>query len=426
MKAITITILGLFIWLATYAQAPARFSYQALIRDNSDALVRNQSVGIRISILQGSPSGSVRYSEVHSVQTNTNGLVTLQVGNGTTSSGSMSNINWESGGSHFIKSEVDPNGGSAYNITATTQLLSVPYALSAGSAPDNNWSESGNNISNSNSGNVGIGTSSPIQKLDVNGRINVGSGVIQMGGATVSSTSDLGLYSRISGRWMRFMTNNADIRFFNNESDGLSGAGANPSFVINNTGNVGVGVNSASRRFHVNGSTLLTGGYVELCQSSSNAAGNVGVGSLSGYNNVKLSIGSNQDWALLVEGVAGKTGGGSWSGASDRRLKDRVQNYEDGLQELMKIRPVTYHYNKLSGYNTEKEYVGIIAQELQEVAPYMVSSVPFKNTEQEYLVVDNSAMTYMLINAVQEQQKQLEILKAQNEELMEAIKALTK
>lgn len=56
-------------------------------------------------------------------------------------------------------------------------------------------------------GNLGIGTTGPIQNLDVNGRIHVANGVIQRGGTAITGTSDLGLYSRVSGNWIRYVTN---------------------------------------------------------------------------------------------------------------------------------------------------------------------------------------------------------------------------
>ena len=86
---------------------------------------------MRISILQGSSSGTVVYAETHSAITNNNGLVSLAVGGGSVKLGSFSAINWAAG-PFFIKSETDPAGGSNYTITTTTQLLSVPYALFAG------------------------------------------------------------------------------------------------------------------------------------------------------------------------------------------------------------------------------------------------------------------------------------------------------
>jgi len=116
--------------LSVFAQAPQKMSYQAVIRDSSQSLLSDQTVGMRLSILQGSATGTEVYSETHSAQTNANGLVTVELGNGTPEVGQFSTINWANG-PYFIQSEVDPDGGSNYTITTVTQLLSVPYALYA-------------------------------------------------------------------------------------------------------------------------------------------------------------------------------------------------------------------------------------------------------------------------------------------------------
>jgi hypothetical protein len=112
------------------AQAPQKFSYQTVIRNSSNQLISNQQVGIKISVLQGSETGIVVYSELHTPNTNANGLATLSIGTGSVLSGSFQNINWGSG-SYYIQTETDPNGGNNYTITSTQQLLSVPYALYA-------------------------------------------------------------------------------------------------------------------------------------------------------------------------------------------------------------------------------------------------------------------------------------------------------
>ena len=95
--------------------------------------------------------------------------------------------------------------------------------------------------------------------------------------------------------------------------------------------------------------------------------------------------------------------------------KGNVLPYTDGLNAVLAIKPVRFHYNEVSGYDTKPEYVGVIAQELKEVAPYMVGT--FKKEGAEYYDVNNSAMTYMLINAIKEQQKMIEQLKKEMEEL---------
>jgi hypothetical protein len=106
-------------------------SYQAVIWDASGNLVAEKMVSIKISILQGSVSGTSVYSENHRVQTNINGLVSLIIGGGTNATGKISDINW-GGGSFFLKTESDPTGGNSYSIIGTTQLVSVPYSLFSG------------------------------------------------------------------------------------------------------------------------------------------------------------------------------------------------------------------------------------------------------------------------------------------------------
>jgi len=114
------------------AQAPQKFSYQAVIRNGSNALVTNAIVGVKISLLQSSPAGAVVYAERHTPTTNANGLATFEIGAGSRISGMMAGIDWGNG-SYYIKTEVDPTGGTLYSVTGTSQLLSVPYALHAAS-----------------------------------------------------------------------------------------------------------------------------------------------------------------------------------------------------------------------------------------------------------------------------------------------------
>jgi hypothetical protein len=112
------------------AQVPEAFNYQAVVRNSSGEILANQNVSFRISILQGSESGAVLYSETHAVSTNAFGLVNLTIGNGTVVSGTFSPTGWGAA-SHFLKVEIDPSGGSTFTHLGTSELLSVPYAFHA-------------------------------------------------------------------------------------------------------------------------------------------------------------------------------------------------------------------------------------------------------------------------------------------------------
>jgi hypothetical protein len=107
-------------------------SFQAVIRDSTGGLVLNQSVGLRMSILQGSVSGSSVYTETHSSTTNSSGLISIEIGGGTTTD-DFSSIDW-SNGPYYLQREVDPTGGTNFTISGTSQFLSVPYALHAKTA----------------------------------------------------------------------------------------------------------------------------------------------------------------------------------------------------------------------------------------------------------------------------------------------------
>jgi hypothetical protein len=114
--------------VSVFAQAPQKMSYQAVIRKSNNALVQSLPVGMKISILKGSATGTPVYVETQTATTNANGLVSLEIGTGTAITGTFAAINWANG-PYFIKTETDPNGGTAYTIAGTNELMSVPYAL---------------------------------------------------------------------------------------------------------------------------------------------------------------------------------------------------------------------------------------------------------------------------------------------------------
>jgi hypothetical protein len=128
MKKIYSILAGLLLTASVFAQAPQKMSYQAVIRNSSNALITAAPVGMQISVLQGSSNGTAVYVETQTPSTNANGLVSVEIGGGTVVSGNFPTINWANG-PYFIKTETDPTGGTAYTITGTNELMSVPYAL---------------------------------------------------------------------------------------------------------------------------------------------------------------------------------------------------------------------------------------------------------------------------------------------------------
>lgn len=219
---------------------------------------------------------------------------------------------------------------------------------------------------------------------------------------------------------------------------GLNGDGTENMRIAGN-GNVSINTNlSVGQDLTVNddlnvsstaviGSTLTVGpnnigdpnvAYIKIANNAQSKAGHFR--NIANGDGVTVSItnnGSNGGGTVVAlqinGGSAAKPGGGMWEGTSDRRLKQDIMNYQKGLAELRSVQPVTYRYNEKTDFNTQLTHVGIIAQDLQKIAPDMVQQ------RGEYLTVDASAFTYMLINAVQEQdqiitdqQKEIDALKA--------------
>ena len=133
MKKYITLIVAVFLTATLWAQSPQKMSYQAVVRNASDALVKSTAIGMKVSILKGSATGTAVYVETQTPTTNANGLVSVSIGSGTVVSGDFSTIDWANG-PYFIKTETDPAGGTSYSITGTSQLLSVPYALHAKTA----------------------------------------------------------------------------------------------------------------------------------------------------------------------------------------------------------------------------------------------------------------------------------------------------
>src|SRR5690554_8212473 len=111
MKRI-ITIAATFLMtVSVWAQAPQKMSYQAVIRDAGNSLVDNQGVGMQISILKGSASGTAVYLGTQNRTTIVYGLVSIEIGTGTLMCGQLATVDCVTD-SYWMKADRDPTGGS--------------------------------------------------------------------------------------------------------------------------------------------------------------------------------------------------------------------------------------------------------------------------------------------------------------------------
>ena len=105
MKKLFTQLVLILMTCSVFAQAPQKMSYQAVIRNSNNALVISTPIGMKISILQSSSTGTPVYIETQTPTTNANGLVTIEIGGGTLVSGSFAGIDWTAG-PYFIKTEI--------------------------------------------------------------------------------------------------------------------------------------------------------------------------------------------------------------------------------------------------------------------------------------------------------------------------------
>ncbi len=136
MKQLILSIATILAFaIATFAQAPQSFKYQAVARDASQQIIKNQVIGLRFSLIEGSTMGNSVYSEVHYPTTSDLGVFSLEVGKGIIQGGAMTNADWGNM-NYFLRVELDPQGGNNFQMMGISQLLSVPYALHAATVAD--------------------------------------------------------------------------------------------------------------------------------------------------------------------------------------------------------------------------------------------------------------------------------------------------
>lgn len=191
MIKITPLLIAILFCTEMIAQAPQKMSYQSVIRNASDILVSSTTVGIQISILQGTSSGTPVFVETHTPMTNANGLVSLEIGMGTPVTGTLAGIDWAAG-PYFIKTETDLLGGTTYTISGTTELMSIPYALFSANGPVGPMGPAGPAGTNGTNGQGGVTQAGPEIKV-------TGAGSIADPYIVSSRTYTIGLWPELGG-----------------------------------------------------------------------------------------------------------------------------------------------------------------------------------------------------------------------------------
>jgi hypothetical protein len=208
-----------------FGQAPQSFKYQAIARDNLGKVLSDRTVAFRISILQGSATGTEIYSETHSTTTNPYGLANLEIGKGLNKVGTIGNIEWGIS-SYYLKVEIDENGGIEFHQLGVTQLLSVPYALfaekSGTAGPTGPTGSQGLTGNTGPTGPIGpTGVMGPTGVTGISGQRGP-TGITGPTGPLVPGTSDGQILQWLGSEWIPVdLCNLFKIYYLDSDGDGL-------------------------------------------------------------------------------------------------------------------------------------------------------------------------------------------------------------
>ena len=221
-------------------------------------------------------------------------------------------------------------------------------------------------------GDVGIGTTTPSEKLEVAGRVLMEDGSVVRSGASAS-----------------LMFNRTDKSAF------IIGAGNRPGMTWDK--NFTFELRSNSRGAIVNNRYLSQG----LARFNIRGTdGYTGIGAISPAEKLHVGGAIQTDQTFI---------------ASDKRLKKSIESFGYGLEEVLQINTKQYKYKKDNDV-TKNKNVGVLAQDLQAIAPNLVSTFTWVEedengdivSEEEYLRIDDTAIKWMLVNAIQSQQELIE------------------
>jgi trimeric autotransporter adhesin len=408
------------------AQAPQRLSYQAVVRNTADALVTNAAVGMRISILQGSANGPAVYVETHSGTTNDNGLLTLEVGGGTVVSGNFGTINWGAN-SYWMRTEADPDGGTSYTISGTSQLLSVPYALHAATAGGGGGSFTAGTGLSWNGSTLNALTTAPIWNANALLNIPVSGGAPALNNVLLFNGTAW-VPGMVGGSGTTVDCSTSFNTNYTIRGTGSGGWECTDAIWVTSTDRVGIGTTSPSSSFDLN---IGTGGFlVDGSTTTSNIAGKLRVGGTTstsydlqvdgqGYITNGLRVGTtstpntggilaNSDIETNTRFVQGSSTSGTGtvmvrtsSGelrpqSSTLRVKTNVAPLRVDKDRLFALRPVEYDLKPALGGGHE---LGLIAEEVEQVLPELVIHGPARTWTDDSGIPATDAQGRELVDA---------------------------
>lgn len=338
---------------------PEGINYKALIKDGSNNIVANQNVTVRFTISKFDNFEGVDvtvYIEEHMTNTDANGLVVLNIGEGNEISGGFHSIDWGSG-SHFLNVQIDT--GSGLTDMGTTEFKAVPYALFAESSNNSGLEEI----------NEGNGTGWRLIGSPVDNYGPIASGAVDLSiswsesttrGATGNYATAVGLNTTASGQGS--FASGINTKASQSQSTAM-GASTIAS------GHTSVALGQGTRADSPNSTAigiLNVGGGDPLLANSTDPLFEIGNGYYSGGGTVE-----NRSNAFSLSRNGNATLAGSLTQNSDRRLKTNISTIPYGLNTILKLNPVSYNWEKYPD-QVEKS-LGLIAQEVQPIINEIVS-----------------------------------------------------
>lgn len=279
---------------------------------------------------------------------------------------------------------------------------------------------------------VGIGLGVPMAKLDIAGNIKIADGTQGAGRVLTSDANGLATWTTPSTNYGWALTGNSGTTTATNfigTTDNRSlrfRTNNNQSMIIDSLGRIGIGTNNPAAKLHIKTGALVCDDATQRFFVNGNYKWDIG-GFASSYEisrsgvavdffidgaNGNVGIGTTAPTAKLsVNGAANNTTG-SWGVFSDARIKTINTDFTDGLNVIKNIHPVKFNYNANAPFKADDEQIGIIAQELENIAPYMVSQKQIGDIK-DLREVNNQAYVFLLINAVKELNIQNQQLKSE-------------